>query len=56
MYVSAPALGRVEMRVQEGGEDVLVYSFARLSEAAEMFAFLHDFFPDAKFVIQPQRH
>ncbi|MEM1065512.1 MAG: hypothetical protein AAF771_03065 [Pseudomonadota bacterium] len=48
--------GRVEMRVQENGEDTLVYSFAGVTEASEMLAFLKDFFPGARFVIEPQRH
>lgn len=52
MYTSR----RVEMRIQENGEDTLVYSFAGVAEAAEMFAYLKDFFPGARFVIEPQRH
>lgn len=54
--MSGVEFGRVEMRVQEDGQDILVYSFPRLAEAAEMFDFLKDFFPGAKFVIQPQTH
>lgn len=46
----------VELRVQENGEDVLVYAFKAIDEAAEMFDFLRDFFPGAKFVIQPLMH
>ena len=43
----------VELRVQEEGEDMLVYSYMSLDEASEMLAFLKDFFPRARFVIQP---
>lgn len=46
----------VELRVQEDGEDVLVYAFPGIGEAAEMFEFLRDFFPGARFVIQPLTH
>ena len=46
----------VEMRVEEAGELVLSYVFRTLQEAAEMFAFLKDFFPDATFLIHPVRH
>jgi len=46
----------VEMRVQQDGEDVLVYAFRAMNEAAEMFDFLRDFFPGAKFIIQPLVH
>jgi hypothetical protein len=42
--------------VQDAGDDILVYSFAKLDEAAEMFDFLRAFFPRARFVIQPQMH
>lgn len=49
-------LGAVELRVQENGEDVLVYAFRAIDEAAEMFDFLRDFFPGAKFIIQPLMH
>lgn len=46
----------IEMRVQDAGEDVLTYTFKTLSEASEMLSFLKDFFPQARFVIQPLRH
>ena len=50
-------LGRsVEMRVEEAGEVVLSYVFRTIDEAAEMFAFLKDFFPGATFLINPVRH
>ncbi|MEL6516863.1 MAG: hypothetical protein AAFO80_03480 [Pseudomonadota bacterium] len=55
MYNQAGAR-QVELRVQEDGADVLVYAFRGLDEAAEMFAFLRDFFPNARFVIQPLHH
>lgn len=48
--------GMVEMRVQEAGERLLEYKFHSIAEAAEMFAFLKDFFPAATFLIQPLRH
>lgn len=46
----------VELRVQEDGADVLVYVFRTIGEAADMFEYLRDFFPTARFVIQPLRH
>lgn len=46
----------VEMRVEDGGEEVLRYSFKTLQEASEMLDFLKDFFPSGTFVIQPMRH
>ena len=50
-------LGRsVELRVQDAGEDILVYALPGLDEASEMFNFLREFFPEAKFIIQPLRH
>ncbi|MXQ07951.1 hypothetical protein GQ651_08840 [Alphaproteobacteria bacterium GH1-50] len=48
--------GAVELRVHQDGEDILIYSFKAIDEAAEMFDFLRDFFPTAKFVIQPLMH
>lgn len=48
--------GRVEMRVEEDGEEILRYSFRTLREASEMFAFLLEFFPEGTFLIQPLRH
>lgn len=54
--VSGVAHRGVELRVQEHGEDVLVYTFGAVAEAAEMFEFLRDFFPGARFVIQPLTH
>lgn len=44
------------LRVQEGGEDSLVYTFRSVREAADMILFLQDFFPDARFVVEPARH
>lgn len=48
--------GMVEMFVQDGGEDVLYYSFSSIAEASEMLAFLKEFFPSGTFLIQPLRH
>ncbi len=62
-YVSGDKMGLeevhmrgVELRVNQDGETLLVYVFKAVSEAAEMFVFLRDFFPDASFVVQPVRH
>lgn len=49
-------MGLVELRVREEGEDILVYTFRSLVEAAEMISFLSDFLPRAQFVVQPCRH
>lgn len=46
----------VEMRVSEAGEEILVYTFKRPSEAAEMIEYLADFLPGAEFLVQPLRH
>ncbi|MEM7520406.1 MAG: hypothetical protein AAF307_05150 [Pseudomonadota bacterium] len=46
----------VEMRVREAGEDILVYTFKKPREAAEMIGFLSEFLPAAEFLIQPLRH
>ena len=46
----------VELRVDQNGETLLVYVFKAVSEAAEMFVFLKDFFPEARFIVQPVTH
>ena len=46
----------VELRVRDGGEDILVYAFKNPSDAGEMIRFLSEFFPDGEFIIQPLRH
>jgi len=46
----------VEMRVRDGGADVLVYVFRTIAEAGEMMAFLREFFPSAQFLVQPLPH
>lgn len=46
----------VEMHVQDGGETRLAYTFRTIGEAAEMMAYLKDFFPEGRFIIQPLRH
>lgn len=46
----------VELRVNEGGEALLIYTFKAIGPAAEMIVFLKDFFPRAEFVLQPLRH
>jgi hypothetical protein len=46
----------VELRVRECDEDILVYTLAGPSKAAEMIIFLADFMPGAQFLVQPLRH
>lgn len=46
----------VELRVDQDGETVLIYAFKQISEAAETFEFLREFFPEARFIIQPLVH
>jgi len=46
----------VELRVQENGEDTLVYQFPTIAEAVEILEFIREFFPGAKFVLEPLRH
>lgn len=50
------AMNRVELRVSDGGAEILVYTMKGAGEAAEMIRFLSDFLPGAQFVIQPLRH
>lgn len=54
--MTEPSHRSVEFRVQQDGEDVLVYTFKAVDEAAEMFNFLREFFPQARFIIQPLLH
>lgn len=49
-------MGRVEMRVEDGGQEILHYNFETIAEASVMFDFLKDFFPQGSFVICPLRH
>jgi hypothetical protein len=46
----------VELRVRQGGTDVLVYTFETPTKAAEMIHFLTEFFPAAEYLVQPLRH
>jgi len=46
----------VELRVRDGGEDVLVYAFKTPAEAGEMIQFLSEFFPKGEFLVQPLLH
>jgi hypothetical protein len=46
----------VELRVRDGGEDILVYTFESAAGAARMIHYLSDFFPDAEFLLQPLLH
>jgi len=50
------SLGMVELRVEDGGEEVLRYSFGTIAEASEMLDYLKDFFPAGTFLIHPLRH
>lgn len=46
----------VELRVNDGTSDILVYALKSVTEAAEMVHFLGDFLPSAQFTVQPLRH
>ena len=46
----------VELRVNDGNKDILVYAFKSAKEAGEMISFLEEFLPGAKFLVQPLRH
>jgi hypothetical protein len=46
----------VQMRVEEAGEAILVYTLPSVGEAAEMMVFLREFLPSARFVLQPLPH
>jgi hypothetical protein len=46
----------VRFSVRENGQDVLVYHYARMEEAAEIYAFIREFFPQAEFVFEPLVH
>ena len=56
MSVAGQSSRGVELRVDQDGETILIYAFKAVSEAAEMFVFLREFFPDARFVVQPLMH
>ena len=45
--------GMLELKVQEGGKDELIYQFQSVAEATAQVLFLKEFFPNARFVIQP---
>jgi hypothetical protein len=44
------------MTVRQDGEDILVYRFGTMREAAEIFDFIADLMPGAQFIIEPLRH
>lgn len=46
----------IEMQVIDDGVLALHYSFNTIAEAAEIIDFIKEFFPKAKFVIQPLKH
>lgn len=50
------ATGGVRFSVQHEGREVLVYHVASLAEAREIFDFVRDFFPGARFVFEPALH
>lgn len=43
----------IEFRVFDEGELTLHYRLSSMSEAIEVFQFIGEFFPNARFVIQP---
>ncbi len=49
-------MGLVELRVRDEGEEILVYTFRAIADAAEMIHFLSGFLPRAQFVLQPAPH
>lgn len=53
---SARTQGPVRLTVRENGEDLLIYTFASLCEAARIHAFVREFFPRADFVLEPLAH
>ena len=48
--------GMVQLSVEQDGHVELVYALRDLEAAGEMFRFLRDFFPAARFVIEPLPH
>ncbi len=46
----------VELQVLDAGELALHYHFANIADAMETLLFIKDFFPSARFVIQPVLH
>lgn len=49
-------LGGVCVRFREAGEDLLIYHFGSVREAAETIAFVSEFLPDAQVVVEPLVH
>lgn len=45
--------GPVRLTVREADEDILVYTFASVREAAEIHGFIREFFPRAEFRLEP---
>ena len=48
--------GGVCLRVRDHGEDILVYHFSTMREAAKTFLFVSEFLPHAQFILEPARH
>lgn len=46
----------VELRVAQRGEEILVYTFRSVREAAEMIDFFDGLLAEPSFVVQPLRH
>ena len=49
-------LGGVCVRIREKEEDILVYHFGSVREAAKTLAFVAEFFPSAQVIVEPLRH
>ena len=49
-------IGGVELRVQQDGQDQLVYRLSSVEEAAAILDVISDSLPGARFVIQPLMH
>ncbi|MGD1924482.1 MAG: hypothetical protein ACFB03_09855 [Paracoccaceae bacterium] len=48
--------GAVRLIVENDGKIELSYHFGTLNEAMEIFDFIRDFFPNARYVIEPALH
>ncbi|MGF1500754.1 MAG: hypothetical protein ACFBSD_02970 [Paracoccaceae bacterium] len=48
--------GGVRLEVRLTSEHTLVYHFATVQEAEEIFNFLREFYPDAEGVMEPALH
>ena len=48
--------GGIRFSVHDEGQEILVYHFPDLRAATEHFAFIREFFPNAKFLFEPALH